>query len=693
MLRRLPSRLLPSRLHLHAALVAASFCLVVPAGAEVVTLAPARDTTLSEDPSGDTGSGAAALLAAGRAGGSPLGPRLVQRGLIYFDVAAAIPAGSTVTGVTLSLTADYQNNDTTPRVIEIHRVLSAWGEGLSLGGAATAGDATWSHSFYPTTMWSTPGGDFDISISDWTVVRGAGPYAWVSAQLRQDVQRWVDDPATNFGWLLRGEESLPWSAKRFHTREEFYRYLQPSLIVSYVPPGTGPTCTQDARTLCLDHGRFAVTATWQADTASGTAFVHPLTSNTGYLWFFADSNVEAVVKVLDACGFNQRFWVFAGGLTDVNVVMTVTDTVTGLAHTYTNPAHTAIQPIADTDAFATCDAAPVAAVRAEGDALPSASDPVTPAPSHPADPPTATGGCVADATSLCLNAGRFRVRAHYDDLQGHAGDARAIALTGDTGYFWFFDSSNVEVVVKALDGCAVNQRYWVYGGGLTDVHVVMTVTDTLTGATQTYVNPPHTSFQPLQDSSAFDGCPSGDAPPHADFSASCVDRTCTVSTRASDDVGITHYRWDWGDGSPVLDAATPEDQTHTYAGSGRFTITETVVDTANQQGSTQREAVPDLAPVAVDDTVTMFRDTTVVIDLLANDFDPDDDALTFGSITPMHPGATYETIRLPDRYALRFTPPDSFVGVMEFSYLVSDLWGRQASATVAVTVNQTGAEP
>ncbi|HSS77993.1 MAG TPA: hypothetical protein VLV54_14780 [Thermoanaerobaculia bacterium] len=32
-----------------------------------------------------------------------------------------------------------------------------------------------------------------------------------------------------------------------------------------------------------------------------------LTDETGYLWFFSNTNVEAVVKVLNACSFNQRF--------------------------------------------------------------------------------------------------------------------------------------------------------------------------------------------------------------------------------------------------------------------------------------------------------------------------------------------------------------------------------------------------
>jgi len=122
--------------------------------------------------------------------------------------------------------------------------------------------------------------------------------------------------------------------------------------------GTGaqPTvCNQDSSTMCLADNRFAVSATWRtSDGNSGNGQAVRLTGDTGYFTFFSASNVEAVVKVLNACGLNQKFWVFAGGLTNVNVVLTVRDTKNGTVKTYTNPQNTAFQPIQDTSAFATC---------------------------------------------------------------------------------------------------------------------------------------------------------------------------------------------------------------------------------------------------------------------------------------------------------------------------------------------------
>jgi endonuclease I len=118
------------------------------------------------------------------------------------------------------------------------------------------------------------------------------------------------------------------------------------------------TCTPGPTSLCLSNGRFEVTAQWQTKDGAGAGQAVPLTADTGYFWFFASTNVEVVIKVLDACSFNQRFWVYAGGLTDVLTVLTVRDTQTGQVKTYTNPQGTPFRPIQDTDAFATCTSEP-----------------------------------------------------------------------------------------------------------------------------------------------------------------------------------------------------------------------------------------------------------------------------------------------------------------------------------------------
>jgi hypothetical protein len=105
--------------------------------------------------------------------------------------------------------------------------------------------------------------------------------------------------------------------------------------------------------LCLG-GRFTVTAQWTSDTGSGTGHAVALVSDTGSFWFFSPTNLEILVKVLDACGVNGKKWVFGGGLTNVRVVLTITDLQTLIQQTYTNPLDTAYQPVQDTSAFSTC---------------------------------------------------------------------------------------------------------------------------------------------------------------------------------------------------------------------------------------------------------------------------------------------------------------------------------------------------
>ncbi|HEY0783081.1 MAG TPA: hypothetical protein VGE98_11535 [Thermoanaerobaculia bacterium] len=114
--------------------------------------------------------------------------------------------------------------------------------------------------------------------------------------------------------------------------------------------------------------------------------------------------------------------------------------------------------------------------------------------------------CVANATTLCLQGGRFAVSTTWRTPDGQTGNGQAVSLTSDTGFFWFFQSTNVEMVIKVLNGCGLNQRYWVFAGGLTNVMVATTVVDTATGTMRVYHNPQGTPFQPLQDTSAFASC-------------------------------------------------------------------------------------------------------------------------------------------------------------------------------------------
>jgi predicted outer membrane repeat protein len=228
-----------------------------------------------------------------------------------------------------------------------------------------------------------------------------------------------------------------------------------------------PGCTSDP-VLCLSSDRFHVRVQWELATGEhGEGHPIALSGDTGYFWFFSPSNVELIVKVLDGRSLNDRFWVFYGALTDVQYTLTVTDTVTGAVKTYVNPrGHMA--SAADTSAFLGTGNAP-------------AVPPVVP------PPPPPTGSCAAGPGALCLGD-RFRVGVSWRTSTG-SGTGTAVPLTGDTGSFWFFSSSNVELVVKILDGRSINNNFWVFYGALSDVEYTLQVTDTRTGRTKTYFNP------------------------------------------------------------------------------------------------------------------------------------------------------------------------------------------------------------
>ncbi len=116
--------------------------------------------------------------------------------------------------------------------------------------------------------------------------------------------------------------------------------------------------------------------------------------------------------------------------------------------------------------------------------------------------------CIEDATTLCLAGDRFQVQVAFTNPNDNqAGTGQAVALTTDTGYFWFFNEANIEMVVKVLNACSFADRFWVFAGGLTNVEVNLAVTDTQTGAVRLYTNPQNTAFQPTQDTDAFATCP------------------------------------------------------------------------------------------------------------------------------------------------------------------------------------------
>ncbi len=198
-----------------------------------VNLSSDQDGTLYEQHQGNKANGAGSHFFVGPSGSTN------RRGLIQFDIADAIPEGAIITDVTLTL--HNSGGITNSRRVFLHPVTTAWGTGSSdargseFGGTrATSGDATWLHSYYADQHWQTPGGDFEDPSADISVT-APGFYEWNSEGLIEDVQRWVDDPASNNGWLLRSNESAK-SIKRFDSSEHNNESRRPDLEITYELP-------------------------------------------------------------------------------------------------------------------------------------------------------------------------------------------------------------------------------------------------------------------------------------------------------------------------------------------------------------------------------------------------------------------------------------------------------------------------
>ena len=242
--------------HRRALLLTALLVLPTPALADTVAVPATRDTTIYDDPAGMLANGAGDSFFTGLTGE----PRVV-RSLIEFDVASAVPAGATITNATLTLHMAQASmvNPFDPHTVSVHRALAEWGEGTShapmnegQGTAPTAGDATWLHTFYPTDLWATPGGDFAAASASLLVPTTAGFNAWTSPGLASDVQLFLDSPADNHGWMLTGAEGA--NARRFDSRTSPTISNRPVLEIEYTSAVAVPLSGVWARLALLVFG-------------------------------------------------------------------------------------------------------------------------------------------------------------------------------------------------------------------------------------------------------------------------------------------------------------------------------------------------------------------------------------------------------------------------------------------------------
>lgn len=197
------------------------------------------DATIFAEQTGGTLYDAVADGRGGKLWTSVLAAGVVRRALVRFDL-SALPAGAQVVSVQVEA---FMIRLREPQTITLHRITAPWGEGPANGGdagigaPASAGDCTWSHRVWPNQPWAMRGGDFLTSASAGAAVSGwPAPVLWANTpELVDDVQGWIEAPASNHGWMLIGTESGTQNASRLASRENSGASGRPRLRVSWRP--------------------------------------------------------------------------------------------------------------------------------------------------------------------------------------------------------------------------------------------------------------------------------------------------------------------------------------------------------------------------------------------------------------------------------------------------------------------------
>jgi len=224
--------------------------------AEKVGLAAVSDNFISEEYPDNTCGGGDSLKVGVDENGNEL------RSLLKFDV-SSIPAGAHITYVGLRLYLESKTGSGAGD-LKLHPLTHDWSEGAKAcsgnGIHATQSDeSTWSDASYSSTSWPTPGGSFSPTESS---ARFSGAFAHASVfhywrqrnmeatpPLIEDVQRWIDQPASNYGWILKADvfkrNTLPsHSVWQYASSESQITSQMPRLLIEYEMSESSSTITR-----------------------------------------------------------------------------------------------------------------------------------------------------------------------------------------------------------------------------------------------------------------------------------------------------------------------------------------------------------------------------------------------------------------------------------------------------------------
>ena len=278
------------------------------------------------------------------------------------------------------------------------------------------------------------------------------------------------------------------------------------------PHGYG--CRPSSGQACLNERRFQVRASYSTPAVQKGPAIRVETlglPDSGSLFYFFDpGNPELLVKVVNGCWLNDHWWVFGSAATDLPYEVAVADLSShGDSLTYahhgdgvisgTNGYSTGSGVIADTMALP-CggSSAAVSVGWLDGDTNTGVSSTVDDE-RYPArmiggsSPPAVAAaasdisdfGCVPNFVNSCLNDWRFSVTTVFRENKGGLFPGRNLPTYGlgdSAAVYYFFGSDNPELLLKVVNGCAINGHWWVLGSAATDLEYRVTVSDYATAS-------------------------------------------------------------------------------------------------------------------------------------------------------------------------------------------------------------------
>lgn len=253
------------------------------------------------------------------------------------------PKDAQTVAETLRLTREELTLDDRRIAVAGHSAGGAYAYLLAYSGSAYSAVFTLAASFYPVASVTDPSYKPPIRMyygkADPNYTNGA--YTNLKAQWNRLGVSWEEDVVAGYGHSDWPDASMA----------DGFLFLAGKSRPAAVPP----VCVSSATTLCLSGGRFRVEVSWEGSGRSGSGKVVPgASANSGVFSFANAVNWELMVKVVDACGRNGRYWVYAAAMTDIHHVLTVTDTATGQVKRYESPAGRLSPAMIDTDAFPGC---------------------------------------------------------------------------------------------------------------------------------------------------------------------------------------------------------------------------------------------------------------------------------------------------------------------------------------------------